>query len=132
MDYDELTTIVQAKTVLKNHTTDAITLALAEVEQEIKNYCNISVVPVALKFTWCNMTVDLLNYEHEVNLDPATIDDSLDIGDAQTIKVGDTSIQMGGTSVSNPRKTSLKSHKANLDDVTMNYRSQLNRFRRLW
>ena len=93
----------------------------------------IPVVPDALRFTVANMTLDLLKYQLEVSK-PATQMDigDIDISDVSGVKVGDTSVDIGESRRDNVRKSRLNSHKSNLDDIVMNYRSQLNRFRRLW
>ena len=131
MNYPELTRIVQIKSRLKDMNDDDILLAIQEVEQAVKNYCNVYEVPEGLKFVVCNMAIDLLNYQDEVN----SVDSSVPaaaINDVSSIKVGDVSITLGENSSNTPRKSALKSHKANLDDVVLNYREQLNLFRRLW
>lgn len=102
-------------------------LAIGEVEQVIKNYCNLDRVPEALKYTWANMAVDLIKYNHESNNGGG--DMAADAADVSSIKVGDTQIQLGGGSSS--RAKVLNSHRPNLDQIVMNYQSQLNKFRRM-
>ena len=113
--------------------TDTIDFAIDEIEQEIKNYCGISDVPDALRFTVANMSIDLLEYETEVNKTASSADlENIDLADVSSIKVGDTSVNIGESRRDNVRKSRLNSHKSNLDDIVMNYRAQLNRYRRLW
>lgn len=114
---------------------DAITelnkeVAIEEVEQVIKNYCSIEEVPEALKYTWANMAVDLINYNYAVNAGKSG-DDLLEVdpSDVSSIKVGDTQIQLGGGS--GERAKTLNSHSTSLDHVVMNYSNQLNKFRRM-
>lgn len=105
------------------------TIAIAEVEQTIKNYCNIESVPEALNFTWANMAVDLIKYQTAVNA-PDDILGSISPSDVSAVKVGDTQITLGGNAESEQSRIS-KSHQANLDILLMNYKEQLNKFRRM-
>ena len=132
MDYLELVKIVKQKQKKITLTDDEILACLKEVEQEIKNYCRIPEVPVALKYVWCNMSIDLLLYQYEVNTTPNDVLEAFDPSDVSTIKVGDTSISLGDKYRNNARSRTLQSHNSNLDDIVLNYRAQLNRFRRLW
>lgn len=132
MDYLELVKIIKQKQKKVTVTDDDILACLQEVEQAIKNYCHIPEVPVALKYTWCNMSVDLLLYQHEVNTTPNDVLEAFDPSDVSTIKVGDTSISLGDKYRNNARSRTLQSHNSNLDDIVLNYRAQLNNFRRLW
>ena len=52
--------IVNLKIVDATITEPEKALAVGEVEQVIKNYCNIDEVPEALNYTWANMAVDLV------------------------------------------------------------------------
>lgn len=132
MDYLELVKIIKQKRKKVEFTDADILAALQEVEQVIKNYCSIPAVPEALRYTWCNMSVDLLLYNHEVNTMPNDVMDAFDPSDVSTIKVGDTSISLGDKYRNNSRSRTLQSHVANLDDIVTNYKAQLNQFRRLW
>lgn len=132
MEYLELVKIIRQKQKKVKFTDEDILLALQEVEQEIKNYCYIPDVPEALKYTWCNMSIDLLLYEHEVNTTPDDVLKACDPSDISTIKVGDTTLTLGDKYRSNARSRTLQSHNANLDEIILNYKAQLNRFRRLW
>lgn len=108
-------------------------LAIEEVENVIKNYCNINTVPSELKFTWANMAIDLLRYQHEANLLPDS-DNSLDsvaAGNISSLKIGDTSINLGNEDSLSVRTIAMKSHSPNLDNLVMNYKSQLQRFRKM-
>ena len=104
-----------------------IQLAVMEVEEVIKQYCNMDQVPEALKYTWANMAVDLVKYNYESNNSGGEV--AADAADVSSIKVGDTQIQLGGGSGS--RAKVLNSHRPNLDQIVMNYQSQLNKFRRM-
>ena len=132
MDYAELIKIIRQKQKKVIFTDDDILAGLKEVEQAIKNYCSVPSVPVALSYTWCNMTLDLLLYQHEVNTTPNDVLEAFDPSDVSTVKIGDTSISLGDKYRNNVRSRTLQSHNANLDDIVTNYRQQLNGFRRLW
>ena len=132
MDYLELVNIIRQKKKKVTFTDDDILAGLKEVEQSIKNYCQIPSVPVALNYTWCNMTVDLLLYQYESNTTPDDVLEAFDPSDMSTVRIGDTSISLGDKYRNNVRSRTLQSHNANLDEIVMNYRQQLNAFRRLW
>lgn len=132
MAYLELVKIIKQKQKKVTFTDDEILAALEEVEQVIKNYCSIPSVPDALRYTWCNMSIDLLLYNHEVNTTPDDVLEAFDPSDVSTIKLGDTSISLGDKYRSNARSRTLQSHQANLDAIVTNYKAQLNQFRRLW
>lgn len=132
MAYLELVKIIKQKQTKVAFTDDDILAALQEVEQVIKNYCSIPAVPDALRYTWCNMSIDLLLYNHEVNTTPNDVLEAFDPSDVSTIKLGDTSISLGDKYRSNARSRTLQSHQANLDAIVTNYKAQLNQFRRLW
>lgn len=132
MDYLELSTIIKRKRTKVVFDENDIQLALQEVEQAIKNYCRIPEIPEALKYVWCNMSIDLLLYNHESNTTPDDVLEAFDPSDVSTIKVGDTSLSLGDKYRNNQRSRTLQSHQANLDEIVMNYKAQLNQFRRLW
>ena len=106
----------------------SLELAIAEVEQAIKNYCSISSVPDALHFTWANMAVDLLRYELASSEGPNE-DEEIDVGSVSSIRMGDTTINLGSANGSYGR--AINSHKVNLDEIVMNHREQLHKFRRM-
>ena len=132
MTYLELVGIIKQKQKKVTFTDDEILAALEEVEQVIKNYCSIPSVPDALRYTWCNMSIDLLLYNYDVNTTPDDVLEAFDPSDVSTIKVGDTSISLGDKYRSNARSRTLQSHQSNLDAIVTNHKAQLNQFRRLW
>jgi len=121
--------IVSAKLNNEAITELDINIAIDEVGEEIKNYCNIDIIPDGLRYTWANMAIDLAKYQYEVNNPVDDILDALDATDVSTLKIGDTQIALGGNN--SERATALKSHKPNLDQILMNYKAQLNRYRRM-
>ena len=128
MTYLELVRIIKQKQKKVTFTDDEILAALEEVEQVIKNYCSIPSVPDALRYTWCNMSIDLLLYNYEVNTTPDDVLEAFDPSDVSTIKVGDTSISLGDKYRSNARSRTLQSHQANLDAIVTNYISHVPNF----
>lgn len=115
----------------KGLTDDEILMRVKECEQSILNYCQIPGIPPQLNYVWANMAVDLIMFEIENNYTPEDPMEGLDVSDLSSIKVGDTSIFVGDKYRSNWRSRTLQSHNANLDDIVMNYRQQLNQFRRI-
>ena len=123
--------IVRAKIKDEAITELDIQLAVMEVEEVIKHYCNIDEVPEVLKYTWANMAVDLAKYTYQSNISGDDVLEGLDASDVSSLKIGDTNIGLQGGSSSNERNKALKSHRPNLDQIVMNYKEQLNRFRRM-
>lgn len=121
--------IVKAKIKNEAITELDIQLAISEVEEVIKNYCNIDTIPEALKFTWANMSVDLVRYQYESNISADDVLAGIDASDVSNLKIGDTQIALQGNN--SERGKTLKSHRPNLDQIVMNNKQQLNRFRRM-
>ncbi len=118
---------------------DAVTeadrlIAVEEIEQTILNYCHITEIPPALKFTWANMAVDLLTYQHAANTPAATSggDGAETAGAVSSIKEGDTTVSFGGkSSNAADRDRALDTHKATLDNLVMDYTAQLQKYRKV-
>jgi len=85
-------------------------VALAEIEQQIKNYCHIDAVPRALNFTWANMAADLLRYNPGAETS----------GKVASISEGDTSVSFAKDDT-----------QERLDTLLLNYRQQLQAFRKV-
>lgn len=100
-------------------------IAIAEAEQEIKNYCNIEVIPEELYFTLANMAADLLTYRPaggETDGAAASVS-----GTIASIKEGDTTVSFGsGTQVRSQARTEERTEKLLLD-----YQKQLQSFRKV-
>jgi len=90
-------------------------LAIEEVSEVVKNYCNRDDVPSELNFTVANMAIDLLKYTS-----PESGDSDVSTSDVSSIRMGDMTINLRS-----------RSHVAKLDELTMDYKGQLNKFRRL-
>jgi hypothetical protein len=109
-------------------------LAIEEAEQAILNYCNIDTVPLALKFTLANMAADVLKFTlattiSEVENSSETIPD-VDVSQISSITIGDVKLDLGGNK-SNETYVATKAHTLDLDSLTMNYKAQLNKYRRM-
>ena len=85
-------------------------LAIAEIEQTIKDYCHIPDVPQGLNFVWANMAADLIRYKP----------DSETTGRASSITEGDTSVSF--------EKDEWRDI---LDSLVLNYKHQLQTYRRV-
>jgi len=96
---------------------------IAEIDQRIKHYCNISHVPNDLLYVWASMVIDAVRVDLP-NVDE--IDDTVG-GQAGSVKVGDTSVSGGGGSGGGLTNTS----KAIIDQVVFDYRIDLNHYRKL-
>ncbi|MTI56152.1 DNA-packaging protein [Geosporobacter ferrireducens] len=92
---------------------------IEEIENRILHYCKIRSVPFALKFTWASMVIDAVR----VDL-PNIAEISDTVGGGENIKIGDTSVSPANSGVSNVSKASI-------DEVVLNYKVDLNRYRKL-
>lgn len=107
-----------------------------EMEQVIKNYCNIDYVPEELTYTLVNMVCDLYTYHNQVVADTkASKDEDADVSVSPTgvnsIRVGNTTVTFGSGSDTESRNRALRSHVPDLDTFLLNYKSQLNKFRKM-
>jgi hypothetical protein len=91
-----------------------------EIGQRILHYCNLAEIPAELEHTWASMVIDALRIE-QPNM-PGVAETS---GAVQEITVGDTS--------SVPAKPAglTNTAKSVIDAVVLNYRVDLNRYRKL-
>lgn len=94
---------------------------VAEIEQRILHYCNVDEVPAGLKWTWASMTIDALRVEQTT---VEEIDETADRG--ESVKLGDTSVSPAGGSAG-----TTNMNKAAIEAVVLNYRIDLNRYRKL-
>lgn len=95
---------------------------IKEIGLRIKHYCNIRTIPEGLTYVWASMVMDAVRVEL-ANIDE--IADSTDSG--VSIKIGDTNT--GPSSGSSNDATS--SSKKVIDEVVLNYRVDLNHYRRM-
>lgn len=89
-----------------------LTFIATDVEETIKNYCNLTEIPIGLKNTAIRMAVDL--YRNE-NLG----EEDVPLGSISSITEGDTTVSYK-SSASEFKNTLLK-----------DYKQQLNRYRKL-
>lgn len=109
-------------------------VAIDEAAVEIKNYCNITGdIPDGLKYTWANMAVDLVLYRYYRNKETLGADgkNSLQPSLVSSMSIGDTSVTFGKAGSSDGAYSEAKAHVANLDDLLMNYKDQLNKYRKM-
>ena len=92
-------------------------MGIDEAESVIKNYCNLQSIPSELFFVWSNIACDILRANHS----SAATTEAIPSNEVGSITVGDISIT---------RASNLSSHKVNLDDLVLDYKNALNRFRK--
>lgn len=117
----EILALVKTRLHLLDSSQDTlINSYVSEIQNRIVHYCNVDVIPDGLKFTWTAMVMDVLRVEQS---SVQEIADTTDQG--ETIKLGDTSVA--------PSKSSgvTNTTKSLIDKVVVNYRIDLNRFRKL-
>ncbi len=114
------------------HTSDVIAGYVEEVVQAVENYCQIPCIYYTMRFIVTQLCADYIIYDDEVAKDVSTIDMDADPADLSSIKIGDVTIGLGDKYRSNIRKTILNAHTYDLDSFLLNYKDQLNRFRRIW
>lgn len=108
-----------------------LALALDEVAEAIKNYCNISIIPEALNYVWANMALELAEYQHQKYLDTSAITIEPDPSDIDSVKVGDTQVSVKGGGVIGIRGKILSAHRLDLDGIVLNYTQALQKFRKV-
>lgn len=128
--------IVKTKLGVETPPEPLLNINIDEVEQAILNYCNLDVVPKALTYTFANMVCDIHTYDAQINKDNAPSDEEgldLDISASgvNSVRVGNTTVSFGSGSDTSSRNKALRSHQANLDSLLLNYKEQLNRFRKM-
>lgn len=129
--------IVQTKLGVDSPSDALLDINIDEIEQAILNYCNIDVVPKQLMYTFANMVCDINTYDSQVVKDntPATEETSGDIeipaSGINSVRVGNTTVTFGSGSDTSVRNRALRSHEADLDSLILNYKAQLNKFRRM-
>lgn len=98
-----------------------ISTYIVEIENRIKHYCNIRVLPDTLLHVWASMVVDA------VRVDLPNVDEIVDTvgGQGGSVNVGDTS--SGGSSGSGFSNTT----KSAIDKVVFDYRADLRHYRRM-
>lgn len=112
--------ILQAKTSgIPGITPAIIDAALEETRVFIQNYCRITCIPTELRFVLANMACDLIKGQY---LRDTASSDSIPIDEAMSMSVGDMSISRGSDTIA---------HKVSLDDLLLNYKDQLNKWRRI-
>lgn len=117
----EITALVKTRLHLADDSLDALIESyVAEIEQRILAYCNLDVVPDGLKWTWASMVIDALRVEQS---SVEEIEATADRG--ESVRLGDTSTAPAGAD------GTTNTNKAVLDELAVNYRVDLNRYRKL-
>lgn len=110
-------------------TDDELDLAIEEVSRVIKNYCNILSIPDDLIFTHANMTVDLIRYQitKSGSSSGSTSGSISAVGNISSVKLGDMNLSISSTGTGDSN-----AHTNMLDDLVLNYKTQLDQFREIW
>lgn len=128
--------IIKAKLGIDTPSGTLLNYNVDEIEQAIKNYCNLDYVPKELTYTFVNMVCDLNTYDSQVVQDNTPSEDgnediSISSSGVNSVRVGNTTISFGSGSDTSTRNRALRSHQANLDQLILDYKSQLNKFRKM-
>lgn len=121
--------ILAAKLPSEAITNEQRQLAIAEIEQQIMNYCHINAVPSALCFVVASMAADLLRYETEAGRQHTG--EGAPQGSVTALSEGDTSVSFGKPEAEADRARLLGEHRQMLDMLILNYREQLQAYRKL-
>lgn len=112
--------VVKLRLDLDDGQKDLVETYIDEIGRRILHYCNLSEIPAGLKMTWSSMVIDALRIE-QPNMDG--IEETTSGG--ESIKIGDTSVSpASGSALTNATKSVI-------DQVVLNYRVDLNRYRKL-
>ena len=137
VDKNMVKQIVKTKLGVDSPSDALLDINIDEIEQAILNYCNIDIVPKQLMYTFANMVCDINTYNSQVVKDntPATEESEGDIeipaSGINSVRVGNTTVTFGSGSDTSVRNRALRSHEADLDSLILNYKAQLNKFRRM-
>lgn len=128
--------IIKAKLGIDTPSETLLNYNVDEIEQTIKNYCNLDYVPKELTYTFVNMVCDLNTYDSQVVQDNTPSEDgnediSISSSGVNSVRVGNTTISFGSGSDTSTRNRALRSHQANLDQLILDYKAQLNKFRKM-
>lgn len=93
-------------------------LALEEAERVILNYCSRTVVPYQLNFVWAGIAQDII--EGRYSRSARSLTDAISDNEVESITAGDMTIKRGAD---------LTTHKINLDNLTAQYRKDLDAYR---
>lgn len=115
---------------------ESLALYVDEVVQAVKNYCMIPKIYWAMRYIVADICVDYVIYDQEMGKDADDInpDEAMDPSDLASVKIGDVTVGFGDKYRSNQRKTNLNAHDPTngVDGFVLDYKTQLNRFRRIW
>lgn len=134
IDNAEILSIVKLKignqlTIADNYLTSLI----EEMKQEIRNYCNIKIVPKELKYTCANMVTDYaLRFSPEAIAAAQSGEGQIDANNTLTgVSLGGISANLGSSDASSIINDANKRATKGLTDFVKNYKSRLQPFRRV-
>ena len=113
-----------------------IDIVVDDVAQSVCNYCNISEVPLELRYVWSNMVVDyfrwLLTLKKKLTEGNGNPGESSTSTVLTSIKEGDTTLAFAADTIAQETQA-LNAHTlaGSVDRIVMNYTDQLNRFRKV-
>ncbi|MGD9678424.1 MAG: DNA-packaging protein [Vulcanibacillus sp.] len=121
MPTNEVLTLIKIRLQVSDDSLDVlITSYINEIGQRILNYCNLLEVPLELEPIWASMTIDALRIEQ-----PSISEVANTNGGAVELQIGDTSVKPSGNSgITNNSKSVI-------DNLVLNYRIDLNRYRKM-
>lgn len=120
---EEVLEIVKLRLQLEDNKLDTlISSYINEIGRRIMHYCNIRAIPDGLIYVWASMVMDAVRVEQ------TAIDEIADsTGGGVSTKIGDTSTAPANGSSNDTTNTS----KTVIDQVVLNYRVDLNHYRRM-
>ena len=101
---------------------ESLFFALESAKEMVKNYCHIKTIPDGLTFTVVRMAADI--YKNETVLQAGTDKNCAENGVVSSIQEGDTTIEFSYDS-------SKQEQEFFYSGLLKNYRSQLNRYRKV-
>ncbi len=114
---EQILNIVRTRLNLTNEQDALITSYVQEIGQRILHFCNIDEIPEALYYVWASMVIDVLRIEQ-----PQLFEQDLN---TLNVRIGDTQIMPASP------KGMTATSKSVIDSIVYNYRTDLNRYRRL-
>ncbi|WP_028988036.1 phage head-tail connector protein [Thermicanus aegyptius] len=117
---DVLATVKTRLQITDNSLDALIDSYVQEIGRRILHYTNLIEIPAELEHTWASMTIDALRIEQ-----PKLHGIAETSGAGEEVTVGDTSSKPAqGSGLTNTSKSAI-------DAVVLNYRVDLNRYRRM-
>lgn len=91
-------------------------IAIQRIESLVKDYCNRDDIPTTLNFLIADMVIDYLSLQDRKTNPDAYVS-------TKSVKDGDTTVELS--------TNAMNSNEASLDSILSDYKSQLNKYRKL-